>query len=67
MSEVGPVIDVPALFGYNLMYDQPIVQMKNTGNQRMSVVSFAFVFWTMNIRLVFKFCPDWFISGLELH
>lgn len=44
MSEVGPVIDVPALFGYNLMYDQPIVQMKNNGNQRMSAVSFAFVF-----------------------
>lgn len=44
MSEVGPVIDVPALFGYNLMYDQPIVQMKNNGNQRMSAVCCAFVF-----------------------
>lgn len=36
MSEVGPVIDVPALFGYNLMYDQPLIKMKHVGNQRMN-------------------------------
>ena len=39
MSEVGPVIDVPALFGYNLMYDQPLIKMKHVGNQRMNAVS----------------------------
>lgn len=38
MSEVGPVIDVPALFGYNLMYDQPLIKMKHVGNQRMNAV-----------------------------
>ena len=38
MSEVGPAIEVPALFGYNLMYDQPLVKLKQLGNQRMSTV-----------------------------
>ena len=38
MSEVGPAIDVPALFGYNLMYNQPLVKMKHIGNQRMNAV-----------------------------
>lgn len=37
-SEAGPVIDVPALFGYNLMYDQPLIKMKHAGSQRMSAV-----------------------------
>lgn len=38
MSEVGPAIDVPALFGYNLMYDQPLHKLRQLGNQRMSPV-----------------------------
>ena len=38
MSEVGPAIDVPALFGYNLMYDQPRIKMKRVSNQRMNAV-----------------------------
>lgn len=38
ISEVGPVIDVPALFGYNLMYDQPFIKMKHVSNQRMNAV-----------------------------
>lgn len=38
MSEVGPAIDVPALFGYNLMHDQPLHKVKQHGNQRMNAV-----------------------------
>lgn len=53
-SEAGPVIDVPALFGYNLMYDQPLIKMKHAGSQRMSAV------WTsaliMSIERGFYMC-----------
>ena len=48
MSDSGPVVDVPALFGYNLMYDQPLIKMKHVGNQRMNAVCYMPVIWVIN-------------------
>ena len=38
LSEVGPSIDVPSLFGYNLTYEQPLIKLKQNTDQRMSTV-----------------------------
>ncbi|XP_068720941.1 E3 ubiquitin-protein ligase HERC2-like [Montipora capricornis] len=35
MSEVGPAIDLPGLFGVNLVYEQPLHKLKQLGVQRM--------------------------------
>ena len=38
MSEVGPAIDLPGLFGVNLVYEQPLHKPKQLGVQRMGTV-----------------------------